>query len=92
MTGHEARSTRGQWTMLVATTMAAVRASTNPNPASATVTVEHTTRAFVFDMEKLRKLVETDDLVAVAIHRVVGKDLAQKLQARNADASATQAA
>ena len=49
-------------------------------------------RAFVFDMEKLRKLVEADDLVAVAIHRVVGKDLAQKLQARNTDASANQAA
>jgi hypothetical protein len=62
------------------------------NPASATVTVEHTMRAFVFDMEKLHKLVEADDLVAVAIHRVVGKDLAQKLQTRNADASATQAA
>jgi hypothetical protein len=52
-------------------------------PASATVTVEHKTRAFVFDMEKLRKLVDTDDLVGAAMHRVVGRDLAQKLQARN---------
>ncbi|MEQ1864935.1 MAG: cyclic nucleotide-binding domain-containing protein [Micropepsaceae bacterium] len=62
------------------------------NPASATVTVEHTTRAFVFDMEKLRKLVETDDLVAVAIHRVIGRDLAQKLQLRNNEAAQTKVA
>jgi CRP-like cAMP-binding protein len=53
------------------------------NPASATVTVEQPTRAFVFDIEKLRKLVDADDLVAVAIHRVVGRDLAQKLKLRN---------
>jgi hypothetical protein len=50
------------------------------NPASATVVVEQPTRAFVFDMERLRKLVETDDLVAVAIHRVIGRDLAAKLK------------
>jgi hypothetical protein len=62
------------------------------NPASATVTVEHTTRAFIFDMEKLRKLVETDDLVAVAIHRVIGRDLAQKLQLRNDEAVSTKVA
>jgi hypothetical protein len=53
------------------------------NPASATVIVEQPTRAFVFDMERLRKLVESDDLVAVAIHRVVGRDLAEKLKHRN---------
>ncbi|MCE9521942.1 MAG: cyclic nucleotide-binding domain-containing protein [Alphaproteobacteria bacterium] len=58
------------------------------NPASATVTVEHTTRAFVFDMEKLRKLVAGDDLVAVAMHRVIGRDLAQKLQLRNNESAA----
>lgn len=62
------------------------------NPASATVTVEHTTRAFVFDMERLRKLVETDDLVAAAIHRVVGRDVAAKLKSKNEEAIATQAA
>lgn len=53
------------------------------NPASATVIVEQPTRAFVFDMDRLRKLVQADDLVAVAIHRVVGRDLAQKLKHRN---------
>ena len=53
------------------------------NPASATVTVERPTRAFVFDMEKLRKLVEGDETVATAIHRVVGRDLAVKLRLLN---------
>lgn len=61
------------------------------NPASATVVVSHTMRAFVFDMAKLRKLEETDDLVAVAIHRVVGRDLAAKLKVKNEE-GATQAA
>jgi hypothetical protein len=61
------------------------------NPASATVTVSHTMRAFVFDMAKLRKLEEADDLVAVAIHRVVGRDLAAKLKVKNEE-GATQAA
>jgi hypothetical protein len=50
------------------------------NPASATVVIEQPTRAFVFDMPRLRKLVDNDDLVAVAIHRVIGRDLAQKLK------------
>jgi CRP-like cAMP-binding protein len=49
------------------------------NPASATVTVERPTRAFVFDMARLRQLAETDDLLAVALHRVIGRDLTQKL-------------
>ena len=62
------------------------------NPASATVTVEHTMRAFIFDMEKLRKLVDTDDLVAVAIHRVIGRDLATKLKSKNEEGAETQAA
>jgi len=53
------------------------------HPASATVTVEQATRAFVFDMQRLRTLVETDDLVAAAMHRVIGRDLAEKLAARN---------
>lgn len=61
------------------------------NPASATVTVEHTMRAFIFDIEKLRKLIDKDDLVAVAIHRVIGRDLAEKLASKNEDA-ATRAA
>jgi CRP-like cAMP-binding protein len=52
-------------------------------PASATVIVEQPTRAFVFEMAKLRKLVDTDESVAMAIHRVVGRDLASKLQHRN---------
>jgi hypothetical protein len=34
-------------------------------------------------MAKLRKLVDTDESVAMAIHRVVGRDLASKLQHRN---------
>jgi len=54
-------------------------------PASATVTVEQPSRAFVFNMERLRKLVATDELVAVAMHRVIGRDLADKLAAKNAD-------
>jgi hypothetical protein len=32
-------------------------------------------------MEKVRKLVRVDDLVASAVDRVVGRDLAAKLQA-----------
>jgi CRP-like cAMP-binding protein len=51
------------------------------NPASATVTVERMTRAFVLEMERLRKVVRADDLVASAIDRVVGRDLAAKLTA-----------
>ena len=50
------------------------------NPASATVVIEQPTRAFVFDIKHLRKLVDNDDIVAVAIHRVIGRDLAQKLK------------
>lgn len=50
-------------------------------PASATVTVQRTTRAFILEMENLRKLVRTDDLIAAAIDRVVGRDLAAKLTA-----------
>lgn len=50
------------------------------NPASATVVIEQPTRAFVFDIARLRNLVEKDDLVAGAIHRVIGRDLAKKLQ------------
>jgi hypothetical protein len=53
------------------------------NPASATVIIEQPTRAFVFDMARLRKLVDGDDLVAVAIHRVIGRDLAAKLKKRD---------
>lgn len=53
------------------------------NPASATVTVECRTRAFVFDMARLRKLVASDETVATAIHRVVGRDLATKLRLLN---------
>jgi hypothetical protein len=52
-------------------------------PASATVTVDQPTRAFVFEMEKLRKLVEGDETVATAIHRVIGRDLAVKLRSLN---------
>ena len=50
-------------------------------PASATVTVQRTTRAFILEMENLRKLVRTDDLIASAIDRVIGRDLAAKLTA-----------
>ena len=50
-------------------------------PATATVTAQRITRAFVLEMEKLRKLVRVDDLVASAIDRVVGRDLAAKLTA-----------
>ena len=56
--------------------------------ASATVTVEHPSRAFIFDMARLHKLVETDDLVAVAIHRVIGRDLVQKLSLKNVEDAA----
>jgi CRP-like cAMP-binding protein len=51
------------------------------NAASATVTAQRVTRAFVLEMEKLRKVVRVDDLVASAVDRVVGRDLAAKLQA-----------
>ncbi len=61
------------------------------NPASATVVVEQPTRAFVFDIERLRRLVEVDELVAAAIHRVVGRDLAEKLKMRNEASPATAA-
>ena len=50
-------------------------------PASATVTVQRITRAFILEMANLRRLVRTDDLVASAIDRVVGRDLAAKLTA-----------
>lgn len=53
------------------------------NPASATVTVDRPTRAFVFDMQKLRSLVAGDEAVAGAIHHVVGRDLAVKLRSLN---------
>jgi len=49
--------------------------------ASATVTAERITRAFILEMEKLRKLVRVDELVASAVDRVVGHDLAAKLRA-----------
>lgn len=61
------------------------------NPASATVTVEHATRAFVFDIGKLRKLIDSDDLAAVAMHRVIGRDLAEKLAAKNESETASAA-
>jgi hypothetical protein len=51
------------------------------NPASATVTAERITRAFILEMEKLRKLIRADDLIASAVDRVVGHDLAAKLKA-----------
>jgi hypothetical protein len=62
------------------------------NPASATVTVEHTSRAFVFDMAKLRKLIDNDDLAAAAMHRVIGRDLADKLVAKNEEEAGVSAA
>jgi hypothetical protein len=49
--------------------------------ASATVTAERITRAFILEMEKLRKLARADDLIASAVDRVVGHDLAAKLRA-----------
>jgi hypothetical protein len=49
--------------------------------ASATVTVERITRAYILEMEKLRKLIRADDLIASAVDRVVGHDLAAKLKA-----------
>ena len=49
-------------------------------PASATVTAHRVTRAFVLEMEKLRNLVRVDNLVASAVDRIVGHDLAMKLR------------
>jgi hypothetical protein len=43
--------------------------------------VQRITRAFILEMENLRRLVRTDALVASAIDRVVGRDLAAKLTA-----------
>ena len=51
--------------------------------ASATVIVQQPARAFVFDMEKLRLLVQHDDLVGAAMHEAVGRDLAQKIDRGN---------
>jgi len=53
------------------------------HPASATVTAARPVRAFVFEMDALRKLVESDESVASALHNVVGRDLAAKLRTRN---------
>lgn len=58
-------------------------AFTSGESASATVTVEQSVRAFVFDMQKLQALIAKDDLVAAAIHQAVGRDLAQKLNHNN---------
>lgn len=52
-------------------------------PASATVTVDRPVRAFVFDMQKLRKLVDEDELIASAIHHAVGRDLTEKVNLSN---------
>lgn len=49
------------------------------NPASATVTTERPTRAFVFDMKRVLALAESRDPVASDLHRVIGMDLARKL-------------
>ena len=49
-------------------------------PASATVTVDQPVRAFVFDMQMLRKLVDEDEQIASAIHHAVGRDLAEKMR------------
>jgi hypothetical protein len=51
------------------------------SPASATVTTERVTRAFVLEMERLRTLVRADDLAASAVDRLVGHDLAAKRRA-----------
>ena len=51
------------------------------SPASATVTAERITRAFVLEMETLRKVIRADDLAASAVDRLVGHDLAAKLRA-----------
>jgi hypothetical protein len=50
------------------------------------VIVRHPVRAFVFDMQKRRTLVDDDELVASAIHQAVGRDLAQKVKSSNSDA------
>lgn len=62
------------------------------NVASATVMIEQPTKAFAFEMSKLRKLVQSDESVAMAIHRVVGRDLANKLRVLNEHESASHAA
>ena len=54
------------------------------NKAAATVRVSATLRAFIFDWKKLRKLMTVDELVALALQQVVGRDLVQKLNLRNA--------
>ena len=52
-------------------------------PASATVTAARPVRAFVFEMDALRRLVDEDESVASALHTVIGRDLAAKLRRRN---------
>ena len=51
--------------------------------ASATVVVTAPTRAYVFEMESIRKLVSRDDLVAAAMHQAVGLDLSRKVSRNN---------
>ena len=53
------------------------------HPASATVTAARSLRAFVFEMQGLRRLVGEDESVASALHTVIGRDLAAKLRNRN---------
>lgn len=49
------------------------------NPASATVTIEEPTRAFVFDLAKLSVLARSSEAVAGDFHRAIGRDLVRKL-------------
>ncbi|MCB1487760.1 MAG: cyclic nucleotide-binding domain-containing protein [Bauldia sp.] len=51
------------------------------NPASATVRAEVPTRGFVIDMAGLQRLASADEVMASAIDRVIGRDLAAKLSA-----------
>lgn len=53
------------------------------HPASATVVAERPVRAFVFEIDRLRALVDADESVATALHAVIGRDLAVKLRNRN---------
>ena len=53
--------------------------------ASATVRVSATLRACFFDLEKLRQFLFADESVAIALHQVLGRDLVQKLNLRNAE-------
>lgn len=57
-------------------------------PASATVVADVPLRVFAFEITRLKKLTAGDEQIAVAFHRIVGQDMAQKLNVSGHHAAA----